>query len=139
MCDAPDIDIPIIGDIIDIIVDIVEDVISWIIPIPEIPDYGDLNQDQIAKGVLLNKISANASIPIIYGTRKVGGNVVFLETSGTDNEFLYMIMVVSEGEIDDISQIYINDNLVTWSGDLADNTERTVNSSDSNYYKDSAS
>ena len=139
MCDAPDIDIPIIGDIIDIIVDIVEDVISWIIPIPEIPDYGDLNQDQIAKGVLLNKISANASIPIIYGTRKVGGNIVFLETSGTDNEFLYMIMVVSEGEIDDISQIYINDNLVTWSGDLADNTERTVNSSDSNYYKDSAS
>ena len=139
MCDAPDIDIPIIGDIIDIIVDIVEDVISWIIPIPEIPDYGDLNQDQIAKGVLLNKISANASIPIIYGTRKVGGNVVFLETSGTDNEFLYMIMVVSEGEIDDISQIYINDNLVTWSGDLADNTERTVNSSDSNYYKNSAS
>ena len=26
MCDAPDIDIPIIGDIIDVIVDIVEDV-----------------------------------------------------------------------------------------------------------------
>ena len=139
MCDGPDIDIPIISDIIDIIVDIVEDVISWLIPIPEIPDYGDLNQDMMAKGVLLNKISANASIPIIYGTRKVGGNVVFLETSGTDNEFLYMIMVVSEGEIDDITSIYINDNLVTWSGDLADNTERTVGSSDSNYYKDSAS
>ena len=139
MCDAPDINIPIVSDIINVIVDIVEDVISWIFPMPEIPDYGDLHQDMVAKGVLVNKISANASIPIIYGTRKVGGNIVFLETSGTDNEFLYMIMVLGEGEIDDISQIYINDNLVTWSGDLADNTERTVNSSDSNYYKDSAS
>ena len=146
MCSISLPDIPIVSDVIniitdivDIVIDIVEDVISWIIPIPEIPDYGDLNQDMMAKGVLLNKISANASIPIIYGTRKVGGNVVFLETSGTDNEFLYMIMVISEGEIDDITSIYVNDNLVTWSGDLADNTERTVGSSDSNYYKDSAS
>ena len=32
-------------------IDIIEDVISWIIPIPDIPDFGDLNQDQQAKGV----------------------------------------------------------------------------------------
>jgi hypothetical protein len=127
--------IDIIEDVIDIIVDIVEDVISWIIPMPEIPDFGDNQPDQTAKGVLLNKVSANASIPIIYGTRKVGGNVIFLETSGVDNEFLYLIMVLSEGEIDDVSTIYVNDNAVTWSGDLADGTSRTVDSSDSNYYK----
>ena len=102
---------------------------------PEIPDFGDLQPDQTARGVLLNKVSANASIPIIYGTRKVGGNVVFMETSGTDNEFLYIIMVLSEGEIDDVSSIYINDNVVTWSGDLADNTSRTVHADDNNYYK----
>src|SRR6056300_1434304 len=125
----------IVEDIVDVIVDIVEDVISWLIDIPEIPDYGDLNQDQVAKGVLVNKISANASIPIIYGTRKVGGNVVFLETSGTDNQYLYMALVLGEGEIDDITSIFVNDNEVTWSGDLADNTQVTVNSSDANYYK----
>ena len=62
-----------------------------------------------------------------------------METSGTDNEYLYMILVLSEGEIDDITSIYVNDNIVTWSGDLADDTERTVNSSDSNYYKGSES
>ena len=129
----------IIMDVVDIIVDIIEDVISWIIPMPEIPDFGDNLPDQTAKGVLLNKVSANASIPIIYGTRKVGGNVVFMETSGADNEFLYLIMVLSEGEIDDVSTIYVNDNAVTWSGDLSDGTSRTVNTGDSNYYKDSTS
>ena len=121
------------------IVKIVEEAISWLIPMPEIPDYGDNLPEQNAKGVLVNKTSSNAHIPVVYGTRKVGGNVVFLETSGTDNTYLYMAIVLSEGEITDINQIYVNDNLVTWSGDLADNTQVTVNASDSNYYKDDES
>lgn len=50
-----------------------------------------------------------------------------------------MALILGEGEINDITQIFVNDNQVTWSGDLADNTERTVGSGDSNYYKDSAS
>ena len=133
MCDLPDIDIPIIGDIIDVIIDIVESIVSWLLPMPDIPDFGEL--DNTAKGVLLNKKSSNSGIPIIYGTRKVGGNLVFMETSGTDNEYLYAVLVLGEGEIDDITSIFVNDNIVTWSGDLADNTERTVNSSDSNFYK----
>lgn len=121
------------------IVKIVEEAISWLIPMPEIPDYGDNLPEQNAKGVLVNKTSSNAHIPVIYGTRKVGGNVVFLETSGEDNTYLYMAIILSEGEISDINEIYVNDNLVTWSGDLADNTQVTVNASDSNYYKDSES
>ena len=125
--------------IFDPIVKIVEKAISWLIPMPEIPDYGDNLPEQNAKGVLINKTSSNAHIPIVYGTRKVGGNVVFLETSGTDNTYLYMAIILSEGEIADINEIYINDNLVTWSGDLADNTQVTVNASDSNYYKDDES
>ncbi len=132
MCDFID-DIPIVGDIIDAIVDIVEDLISWIIPIPDIPDFGEL--DNTAKGVLLNKRSSNSAIPIIYGTRKVGGNAVFLETSGTDNEYLYLALILGEGEIEDITSIFINDNIVTWSGDLTDNTERTVASNDANFFK----
>ena len=125
--------------IFDPIVKIVEKAISWLIPMPEIPDYGDNLPEQNAKGVLINKTSSNAHIPVVYGTRKVGGNVVFLETSGTDNTYLYMAIILSEGEIADINEIYVNDNLVTWSGDLADNTQVTVNASDSNYYKDDES
>ena len=124
-----------VDDVIDVVVDLVVDVISWLNPIPEIPDYGDNQQDLNARGVLVNKISANSHIPIVYGTRKVGGNVVFIETSGTDNEFLYMAIVVSEGEIDDITSIFVNDNLVTFDGDIADDTQRTVASSDANYFK----
>ena len=123
-----------VEDIVDVFVDIVEDFVGWLIPMPDIPDFGDLQADQNAKGVLVNKFSSNAHIPIVYGTRKVGGNVVFLETSGTDNEFLYMAIVLSEGEINDISSIFINDSQVTWSGDIADNTQITVASSDANFF-----
>jgi len=124
-----------IGDAIDFVVDLAVDVISWLNPIPEIPDFGDNQQDIIARGVLVNKISGNSHIPIVYGTRKVGGNVIFVETSGTDNEFLYMAIIVSEGEIDDITKIFVNDTEVTFNGDLADNTQRTVDSSDSNFFR----
>ena len=121
-------------DVVDIIVDVVDEVIGWLVPMPDIPDFSQNIADQNARGVLVNKFNANAHIPIVYGTRKVGGNVVFLETSGTDNQYLYMAIVLSEGEINDISAIFINDNQVTWSGDIADNTSITVGSGDANFY-----
>jgi hypothetical protein len=129
---------PWLGPILNVI-SIISVAITWLRK-PDEPDFNvDTTPENRAKGVLVNKTSANAQIPVIYGTRKVGGTIAFMETSGTDNEFLYMIMALAEGEIDDITTIYINDNAVTWSGDLSDGTSRTVNSSDSNYYKDSAS
>ena len=131
--DIVDSIVDIVEDVVDIVVDVVEDVIGWLVPMPEIPDFGELHAEQQAKGILVNKFTANAHIPIIYGTRKVGGNVVFLETSGTDNEFLYMAIVLSEGEIHDISSIHVNDNAVTFDGDLADNVQRGVDSSDTDF------
>ncbi len=130
--------VDIVEDVVDVVVDVIEDVIGWLIPMPEIPDFGDNNSEQQAKGVLVNKFTANGHIPIVYGTRKVGGNVVFLETSGTDNQYLYMALILSEGEINDISSIHINDNQVTWSGDIADNTQITVASSDANFYDEAS-
>ena len=134
--DIVDSIVDIVEDVVDIVVDVVEDVIGWLVPMPEIPDFGELHAEQQAKGILVNKFTANAHIPIIYGTRKVGGNVVFLETSGTDNEFLYMAVVLSEGEIDDIPTIHVNDNLVLLDGDIADNVQRGVNTLDSNFRGD---
>ena len=123
-----------VEDVVDGVVGVVEDVIAWIIPMPEIPDFSQQNSEQQAKGVLVNKFTANGHIPIVYGTRKVGGHVVFLETSGTDNQYLYMAIILSEGEINDITSIQINDNTVTWSGDIADNSQITVASNDANFY-----
>jgi len=112
-------------------------VISWLRK-PDIPDSPTMESipEQIAKGILLNKTSSNAPLPIIYGKRKIGGTAVFLETSGSStNEYLYMIMALCEGGVESCESIYIDDKLVTWSGALGDATERTVNSSDSNFYK----
>ena len=133
MCDLGDV-VDFVEDVVDYGVDLVGDVISWIIPMPEIPDFGQMQADLDARGILVNKTSANSYIPIIYGTRKVGGNIVFLETSGADNQYLYMALVLSEGEISDITSIFVNDNEVTWSADIVDNTQITVNASDTNFY-----
>jgi hypothetical protein len=115
--------------------------IAWLMrpKTPEMSDFGTNDFDNYEKGILLNKQSNDANIPVIYGERMIGGTRVFLETSGTDNEFLYMAIIISEGEINDITEIRIDDKVVTWSGDLADNTQRTVGSGDSNFYKDSTS
>ncbi len=50
-----------------------------------------------------------------------------------------MALVMCEGEINAISEIRVDDKVVTFTGAMADNTQRTVASSDSNFYKDGAS
>ena len=144
MCDLRDIErgigdfvsdvVGFVEDVVDVFVDVIEEVIGWIVPQPEIPDFGDQDVEQNAKGVLVNKFSANAHIPVVYGTRKVGGNVVFLETSGADNQYLYMALILSEGEIDSVQSLFVNDQQVTLSGSLTDGTRRTVSASDANFY-----
>ena len=83
--------------------------LSWILrpKVPEIEDFGTNEFDDFEKGILLNKQSNDANIPVIYGERLIGGTRVFLETSGTDNTYLYMALVMSEGEINSIEQIKI--------------------------------
>ncbi|BAQ91390.1 phage tail protein [uncultured Mediterranean phage uvMED] len=121
-------------------VKIISKALSWIAPKPpEIPDFGTTDFDDFETGILLNKQSNDANIPVIYGTRLVGGTRVFMETSGTDNTYLYMAIILGEGEINDITEIRVDDKPVTWASDLADNTEVEVGSGDSNFYKDSAS
>jgi len=111
--------------------------LGWVLrpKVPDIPDFGTNEFDDFEKGILINKQSNDANIPVIYGERLTGGVRVFMETSGTDNTYLYMAIVMSEGEINDITEIRIDEKPVTWSGDLADNVQRTVNSSDSNFFK----
>ena len=106
---------------------------------PELPDFGTNDFEETERGILVNKQSNNASIPVVYGERLVGGTRVFIETSGTDNEFLYVALVLSEGEINSIEQIRVDDKVVTFDGALTDNTQRSVASSDSNFYKDAVS
>ena len=115
--------------------------LAWILrpKVPEIEDFGTNEFDDFERGILLNKQSNDANVPIIYGERLVGGTRVFMETSGTDNTYLYMAIVMSEGEINSIEEIRVDDKAVTWASSLSDGTEVEVGSGDSNFYKDSES
>lgn len=62
------------------------------------------------KGVLVNKESNVEPIPVIYGARRVGGTRVFVHTAGGDkNKYLYICLVLCEGEVDSIYDIKIDD------------------------------
>ena len=118
---------------------IITKAMSWLSPKVDIPDFGTNEFDDFEKGILLNKQSNDANIPVIYGERLIGGTRVFLETSGTDNTYLYMALVMSEGEINSIEEIKVDDKAVTWASALSDGTAVEVGSGDSNFYKNSES
>ena len=65
------------------------------------------SHEQKNSGILLNKSSNSAPVPVIYGYRKVGGSVVFRETTG-NNKYLWLVLVIGEGEIEGISNIYLD-------------------------------
>ena len=106
---------------------------------PDAPDFGTSDFDDTEKGILLNKQSNDASIPVIYGERLVGGTRIFVESSGTDNQYLYVALVLAEGEVNSIEQIKVDEKVVTFDGALTHGTTREVASSDSNFYKNSTS
>ena len=109
--------------------------ISWVLK-PKPPKQP--SQPEAIQGILVNKASNNEPIPVVYGRRQVGISRVFVESSGSDNQYLYMAGVLCEGGgygIESIDEIYINDKLVTWSGALDHGVVRTVGGADANYYK----
>jgi hypothetical protein len=119
-----------------IITTIIVTAISYVIaPKPKAPRFS--SQDE-AKGTLVNKDSNNNPIPVVYGKRQVGLTRVFVESSGTDNQYLYVAGVLCEGGgagITAIDEVYVDDNLVTFDGALSDGTIRGVSSADTNFYK----
>ena len=74
----------------------------------ETPDQPDFGSDGASRGILLNKAANDAQIPVVYGQRKVGGTRVFMEVTGSDNEYLHIVLALAEGEIEEISDIYFN-------------------------------
>ena len=74
MCDLPDTGLPIVDDVIDIvedvfegITDIIADVISWIVPIPDIPDFNnDFNNSVIYYGSPTLGLSKGGKIQFVY-------------------------------------------------------------------------
>jgi len=77
-----------------------------------------------AENYLLNTMSSRAAKPLIFGECKVGGNRVYVGTSGSDNTYLHMILNLGEGplhgikQVDLVDQLFIDDKLYTEYDDL---------------------
>jgi len=118
-------------------VNVVQKAVSWLQPsFPTFPDssFGDSPMDSYEKGLLINKQSNDANIPVVYGERLLGGTRVFVSTGGSSNKYLYFALVLSEGEINSVEQIYVNDRLISWDGALTHGTVRSTSSGIKNYY-----
>ena len=73
--------------------------------------WNDLVNPEIPEpitGVLLNTGASNASLPVIYGSRRVGGSRVYLSTGGAKNTYLYIVLAMAEGPVTAIRDIEIN-------------------------------
>ena len=70
-------------------------------------------------GHQVNTRNSEEPVPIIYGTITVGGNFVYITTSGEENKYLHLILVLAEGEckgiyqLDGVDQIFIDDEIYT--------------------------
>jgi len=75
------------------------------------PDFG-----AGSRGLLVNSREATAPHQIVYGEVRKGGTVTFIESTGDTNQYLHQIIVLAGHEVNDIGDIYINDEVVTLDG-----------------------
>lgn len=75
------------------------------------PDIG-----QQLSGTEFTVREPDASRKMIYGRARVGGAIVFLESTGDDNKYIHMVIAVAGHEIDAFEKIYFNEELVWQNG-----------------------
>lgn len=57
---------------------------------------------------------------IIYGETRVSGTMVYISTTGTKNEYLHLVIALAGHEVEEIGDVYFNDELaLTGSGSAA--------------------
>lgn len=99
-----------VGKVVGAVVDFVGQAFLGIFGGISAPDAaGEAERQQ---GVLVQKEGSNVNIPIIYGYRKVGGIVTFAETGSTNNQYMWVAYVFSEGLVEGLNELYIDDNQI---------------------------
>ena len=117
----------IVGGIGDVLGEIGDFLFGWLIP--DMPDMSDFEAMLQGDGLMVNKRNSNDPLPVVYGTRRLGGNIVFLGTS-SDNQFLYVVLAMCEGQVARFTELYIDDTLyATYTGsDSSYGTAQTISS-----------
>ena len=88
-------------------------VTSWALaalaPKPDFSSFG-------SQGTLVNTRDATAPADFVYGEVRKGGTVSYYESTGAENAFLHQIIVLAGHEVDEIGDIYVNDEVVSLDG-----------------------
>jgi hypothetical protein len=72
----------------------------------------------VDSGVMVTVQDNVASLPIVYGRRKVAGRQVYVSTSGASNKFLHLVFAIAEGQIQEIERITFGDNEIVFDGSI---------------------
>lgn len=78
------------------------------------PDFGRFVTS--SAGLLVNDRNGIAPHDFIYGEVRKGGAVVYDETTGTNNKFLHRVIALAGHEVEEIGDIYLNDEIVETGG-----------------------
>ena len=89
-------------------------VMGALMPRPEM-SAGGLSGD--SGQLLSNGKSALSPANFVYGQIRKGGTITFVESSGTANKILHQIIVLAAHEVEEIGDIYFNDEIVTMSNE----------------------
>ena len=75
---------------------------------PKAPSYTDASLTQRSQ-MVRSPISARN---VVYGRCRVSGTVVYMSTTGDKNQWLHIVVAIAGHEIEEIEQVYFNDDLV---------------------------
>jgi hypothetical protein len=78
------------------------------------PNMGSLSSDALNRTVTIRQPLSYARV--IYGIANVGGVLTYIETSGTNNEFLHMVVTIAAHELQAIPAIYFDNVAVPLNG-----------------------
>ena len=67
-----------------------------------------------SRGTLVNAKEATSPAAFIYGEVRKGGVITFYESTGADNKFLHQVIVLAAHEVEEIGDIYIGEDVVSW-------------------------
>lgn len=93
-----------VGRLVKAVFSIIPAITDWLIPAADAPDR---------RGLTVSRDGSDLPIPVVYGRQKVGAikvhKYVTNQSGGVENEFLHLICVFCEGEIESIDEIFFDD------------------------------
>ena len=64
---------------------------------------------EVPQGLLTNTRQAAAPQDVIYGEIRKGGIITYMETNGSKNRYLHMMLTLAGHEVDSINEIFLKD------------------------------